>query len=143
IGTIAQVISQELFSDGRSHIIVRGIERVRIGEYFRPYSSNDYPIAEASPIDEGPIDDTKPIWQGLREELLVNLRRFFDGTLNSKDAGKGFEKLQSLSTDELINNICQFFTFELETRLVLLEKPSYDRGVFLGELLLDAIRFYQ
>ncbi|MFW9929624.1 MAG: LON peptidase substrate-binding domain-containing protein [Candidatus Thorarchaeota archaeon] len=139
IGVYGELISQEYLSDGRSNIIVRCLQRVKIKEYFRPYTSEDYAIAEIIVYPESNLGFENKSWYERFPNLLEVFKKHF-----LLKTGKNFkinspEIFQRLTAEETINAMCQFSLLDISKKIdLLLKNDIFMRAVSLEKYLSDS-----
>jgi Lon protease-like protein len=124
IGVFSKVISQEMLPDGRSNILVECLQRVRIVDYFRPYSENEYAIGEVNSFPEENIPIKNQIWGNLFPELLSTFKKHFESSTGKKFIDYSNKRLNQLTPEEIINAMCQFSNLRIENKIELLRINS-------------------
>lgn len=124
IGVLSKIISQEMLENGRSNILVECIERVKILDYFRPYSNNEYAIGEIKSFPEEKIVMSNQEWEVLFPELLSAFKNHFKFATGKKFVDYSNNRLKELSSEEIINTICQFSYIDIKKKIDLLKTES-------------------
>lgn len=136
VGVLCQILQIEALEDGRRNIIVEGIERVEIKDFFRPYSAEDYAIGEVRSFEEEKSVFNDREWKLLSQRLYtlfkINLDKPSDKILTKN------EQDRALELEETINTICQFLQVSIQTKFHLLEQNKIlDRAHLLLDILLQ------
>lgn len=136
IGVKSKVISQELLPDGRSNIFVQCQERVKIIDYFRPYSDNDYSIGEIQISEEEKISPDDPKWIEFFPSLLSIFKMHFEYSTGKKYANSSITRISSLPIEEIINAMCQISNLSLDIKIQLLKIDNlFSRAIELEKRL--------
>ncbi|MHA2103947.1 MAG: LON peptidase substrate-binding domain-containing protein [Candidatus Hodarchaeales archaeon] len=124
IGVLSRVISQEMLPEERSNILIECKQRVKIVDYFRPYSDNEYAIGEVNPFPEENIKIGNQIWENLFPELLSTFKKHFESSTGKKFIDYSNKRLNQLTPEEIINAMCQFSNISIENKIELLKINS-------------------
>ena len=138
IGVLVKIISQKELKDGRSNIVVSGQYRVRIVDYFRPYSYNDYAIGEIQPLPELEKSINMTLWQDdIFPSLLDAFKNRFDADTRRRITKIAEMESARMSVEEIVNTMCQFSPLSIEDKLDLLHSNSIlERATQLENYLL-------
>jgi Lon protease-like protein len=124
IGVLSRVISQEMLPEERSNILIECKQRVKIVDYFRPYSDNEYAIGEVNPFPEENIKIGNQIWENLFPELLSTFKKHFESSTGKKFIDYSNKRLNQLTPEEIINAMCQFSNISIQNKIELLKINS-------------------
>jgi hypothetical protein len=140
VGCSGVITHAERLPDGRSNIVLRGVERFRI---LAEDNARSYRRASIEPLREGRLtaDDRLQIRQ-CRTRLESMLSHSIDQTRGPRDApaaagGRSDVGLPaSMSDEDLVNALAQYLDFEPLEKQALLEQPCLrTRAASLVELL--------
>lgn len=129
VGIAVKVVEQEMMPDGRSNILAQGLHRVRIDEYFRHYTSDDYAIAQVRALPEEDLAGSLSMWQNLRTRLYKAFKFHFE-QMSGRKLNIDEETVNSSFTpEEAINAVCYYLELDSQKKQTLLEENNiYKRG---------------
>ena len=134
LGVLVEIVQYEELEDNRSNLLIQTLERVKIEDYFRPYSPDDYAIAEIQIIPEVKIVENK--WLELRSKLYREFKIYIEA-LTGRKFNIPEDKLEILLTpEESINSACYYTNFSVDLKKKLLKQDTMESR---GDLLLSIL----
>ena len=127
VGCSGVLTHAERLPDGRYHVVLRGIERFRIGEEDHALS---YRRAVVEPLRDQALDAAD-------RTAILNQRAKLESMLGPGQSTAGDPRMPaSMSDEDLVNALAQYLDLEPLEKQALLEKPSLrTRAESLVELL--------
>jgi Lon protease-like protein len=136
-GVLVKLIRVESLIKDQNSVIVESIERVQIFDYFRPYSKNDYAIAEVQSFPEFLINADDIEWKKLQRSLYNEFKRNYEHLTKTK-FNIHFNQVKMLSPEESVNAACYYAGINQHQKQMLLEINSiYERGLTLYTILIN------
>ena len=135
IGVLCQILQIKTLNDGRSNIIVEGLERVEIKDFFRPYSIEGYAIGEVKLFKEKKYLFEDKEWEELSQKLYTLCGKSFEMVTGRTLAIN--KNNQLLEPEEVINTICQLLQVNIQVKFQLL---TQDNILIRAYLLLNILQ---
>ena len=129
IGVLCQILQIKTLNDGRSNIIVEGLERVEIKDFFRPYSIEDYAIGEVKLFKEKKYLFEDKEWEELGQKLYTLCGKSFEMVTGRTLAIN--KNNQLLEPEEVINTICQLLQVNIQVKFQLLTQNDILNRAYL------------
>jgi len=133
IGTLGKIHNSKELDDGRSHLLLEGIELIHFDEWLPTSNELPYPAARISPVNRTVLPDSDA--QSVNS-LLIDSISCCLGNLPETAQSEIIGELSDLSPTHLIDTVAQHFIPCDDARLELLSEPcAKNRASYLLKYL--------